>query len=156
MTENEDMELRQESSDSSLGTLSASFQFTGPLPPPGILEQYERIQPGTADRIIKMAEAEQRHRQTMQEKLIDCQVLDVKQARFERRLGQFFGFGIGVVSILAGSVTAVMGAPIAGGLIGSTGVIGLVSVFVTGRRSLPKDQNPPLLEGSSDEGLEEA
>ena len=34
--------------------------FSGPLPPPRGLDDYDRICPGAADRIIKMAEAEQR------------------------------------------------------------------------------------------------
>ncbi len=36
--------------------ISASVQFTGPIPHPGILEQYNRILPSAADRIISMAE----------------------------------------------------------------------------------------------------
>ena len=34
--------------------------FSGPLPPPSILEDYDRVCPGAADRIIKMAEKEQK------------------------------------------------------------------------------------------------
>jgi len=34
--------------------------FSGPLPPPQILADYERTMPGAADRIFKLAEAEQR------------------------------------------------------------------------------------------------
>ena len=34
--------------------------FSGPLPPPKILEDYDRVCPGAADRIIKMAEKEQK------------------------------------------------------------------------------------------------
>ncbi|MCS6245397.1 MAG: DUF2335 domain-containing protein [Opitutus sp.] len=36
--------------------------FSGPLPPPDLLEAYERTSSGLADRIVKMAEAEQAHR----------------------------------------------------------------------------------------------
>lgn len=37
-------------------------QFTGPLPPPEQLLQYEQISPGFADRIVTMAEKEQENR----------------------------------------------------------------------------------------------
>ncbi len=33
-----------------------SAEFKGPLPPPGLLRQYEDVLPGSADRIFKMAE----------------------------------------------------------------------------------------------------
>ena len=33
--------------------------FSGPLPPPDLLDAYERTSPGLADRIVKMAENEQ-------------------------------------------------------------------------------------------------
>ena len=122
--------------------IEASYQFTGPLPPPVVLEQYNRILPDAADRIVSMAEREQDHRHKMQEKLIDAQIFDVKQERGERRLGQIFGLSIGVVSIVSGSITAVLGAPIAGGVIGSAGVVGLVSVFVLGRREQQDTQAP--------------
>ena len=124
--------------------ISASWQFTGPIPPPGIIGQYNSILPGAADRILSMAEKEQEHRHKMQEKLVDSQVLDQKQQRGEKRLGQFFGFIIGVVSIVGGSWTAVSSSSIAtsvaGGFIGSSGVVALVSVFVYGRREEQNDQ----------------
>lgn len=37
-------------------------EFSGPLPHPGILEGYEKILPGSADRILTMAEEEANHR----------------------------------------------------------------------------------------------
>jgi uncharacterized membrane protein len=49
-------------------------------------------------------------------------------------LGQFFGLIIGLTAIISGAVIATQGAQWAGGFIGGGGVIGLVSVFVLGRR----------------------
>lgn len=127
---------------------SASVEITGPIPSPTILEQYNRILPSAADRIISMAEREQEHGHKMQEKLVDSQILDKKQERTEKRLGQIFGLTIGVVAILAGSATVVLNSSIAGevagGLIGSSGVIGLVSVFVLGRREQKSAQYAQL------------
>lgn len=49
-------------------------------------------------------------------------------------LGQVFGLIIGITAIVSGALTAYHGSPMAGGFIGGGGVIGLVSVFVLGRR----------------------
>ena len=48
--------------------VSLEQHFTGPLPPPQILKGYEEVHPGTAERIISMAESEQQHRHNMQRK----------------------------------------------------------------------------------------
>jgi len=37
-------------------------QWSGPLPPPEALEKFNAVIPNGADRIVKMAEAEQAHR----------------------------------------------------------------------------------------------
>ena len=44
-------------------------EFSGPIPPPNIIEGYEKIVPGSADRIISMAERQSEHRQKMEQKM---------------------------------------------------------------------------------------
>ncbi len=39
-------------------SISAERSFSGPIPPPWLLSQYEEILPGSADRIMTMAELE--------------------------------------------------------------------------------------------------
>ena len=48
----------------------AKAEFSGPIPPPSIIEGYERVLPGSADRIISMAEKQSEHRQKMEDKMI--------------------------------------------------------------------------------------
>ena len=43
--------------------VAVSQSFSGPLPPPEVLEHYERIAPGTAERLLAMAESQSAHRQ---------------------------------------------------------------------------------------------
>ena len=105
--------------------------FKGPLPPPTILKQYNTIDPTFADRIVKMAKGEQQHRQNMDKYLIEGQFR-------ERRIGQIFGLIIGIAAIIGGVVASLFGAEISGGFIGFGGVIGLVAVFVIGRRTKKK------------------
>jgi uncharacterized membrane protein len=45
-------------------------EFSGPLPHPHYLEQYNRVLPGLADRITKMAEEQSKHRQIMERRLL--------------------------------------------------------------------------------------
>ena len=39
-----------------ISVTSSRIRFSGPLPPPGMLGEYEKNFPGSADRIIKLAE----------------------------------------------------------------------------------------------------
>ena len=41
-------------------------QFSGPLPPPDVLERYNQVVPDAANRIIAMAEQETGHRRNIQ------------------------------------------------------------------------------------------
>lgn len=41
-------------------------RFTGPIPPPDLLAEYDQILPGLAERIVTMAEGEANHRRGIQ------------------------------------------------------------------------------------------
>ena len=69
-------------------------EFSGPIPPPSIIEGYERVLPGSADRIITMAEKQSEHRQKMEEKMISAESRD-------SLLGVIFAFLLGVGCIIA-------------------------------------------------------
>ncbi|MEO0986862.1 MAG: DUF2335 domain-containing protein [Cyanobacteria bacterium J06639_14] len=113
---------------------AASLNFSGPLPPPQILAQYNNAHPDAADRILKMAEREQQHRHETQSKMVETHISDLKAARHEKRLGQILGFTIGAICIFAGLTAVLADHPVSGTIFGSTGVVGLVSVFVAGRQ----------------------
>ena len=102
-------------------------QFRGPLPPPDVLEKYNQVAPDAANRIITMAEQETSHRRDMEHLIISNEYKEAK-------IGQICAVLIGSLAIIAGSVISVLGAQLAGAAIGGCGVIGLVSVFVIGRK----------------------
>ena len=55
---------------------------------------------------------------------------------------------IGLSTVIAGSITAVLGAPASGGFIGTMGVTGLVAVFVfSGKKETKAD--PPVKDTTS-------
>ncbi len=78
--------------------------FTGPIPPFSELEKYEKILPGSADRIIKMAEKEQIqiHRHSMESKFISFDL------RYEK-LGLNYGFILAFLSLIIGLVLFLFG-----------------------------------------------
>lgn len=100
---------------------------SGPLPPAEELEKYEKLLPGLADRIVKMAEKEQDHQHDMQKTGLKGEIWD-------GRIGQILGFLIGFGALGYGSHTAIAGAEITGGFIGVGGIGSLVAVFVYGRK----------------------
>jgi uncharacterized membrane protein len=83
---------------------------------------------------MSLAEKESEHRRNLEKQSIEVEMEDHRQQNIEIRLGQIFAFSIGVITILAGSYTAINGAQIAGSLIGTAGVAGLASVFIIGHK----------------------
>lgn len=106
--------------------------FSGPIPPPEQFEQYENILPGSADRILKMAEKQQDHRIEIEKEAIS------KSLNLNRR-GQTFGF-ITMLLMLALSVFfALNGMKVWAGTIGSVTIVTLVALFVTGNAQNSKE-----------------
>ena len=67
--------------------------FSGPLPPPEVLEKFERVSPGAAKIIVDMAKNQSEHRQGLENRVIDSGINNSK-------LGLIFGLTIGMVGIL--------------------------------------------------------
>ena len=106
--------------------------FQGPIPPPQVLQQYERIIPGAAERILKMAENQSKHRHIMEKSIINSNISNEKK-------GLIFGFIIGLFAITVGLICTFLGQPLPGSFIGGGGVIGLVVVFVYGSQKRTKN-----------------
>ncbi|MBI5885617.1 MAG: DUF2335 domain-containing protein [Deltaproteobacteria bacterium] len=109
-------------------------RFSGPLPPPKILEQYERVLLGSAERILKMAEKEQGHRHSIQKQEVDG-VFGLQ------RWGQLFGFLIAMVAFIVGGILVYLGHDWVGGILMGGTVVSLVTVFVIGTRRKPEKEN---------------
>lgn len=129
-----------------------SMMFSGPLPPPDVLERYDSIVPEGADRLLSMVEKEQKHRLEMREKLVDCQVIDISSARKQTGRGQVFGLIIGLSIIFAGVLMTYWGYAIPGATVITGTVAGGVGVFVIGRKGA---ENDDALVPSGDSDLEE-
>lgn len=106
-------------------------EFSGPIPPPSIIKGYEEVVPGSADRIIKMAEKQSEHRQQMEEIMIKTEARD-------SLLGILFAFVLGIGCIVA-SIVIVIAVPenagaISGALIGMTGIGSIIVTFIKSTR----------------------
>lgn len=100
--------------------------FSGPVPHPALLKDYDLLVPGAANRILLMAEQDAKHQQTME-------LATLKAAEESSKRGQYFGLTIGLAALLASVTTLALGSPAVAGIIGGTTVVGLVSVFIIGR-----------------------
>lgn len=99
------------------------------MPPPEILRQYDEILPGSAERIMAMAEDESSHQKKMEKSAMDL------KSR-ETRRGQYLAMATVIVAFSAATVCAYFGAQTAAVVIGGTTVVGLVAAFITGRTGI--------------------
>lgn len=100
--------------------------FSGPLPPPSMLGEYNRVHPGSADRILAMAEKEQAHRVSSESTALQASVKDSK-------LGQYFGFGLAVLCIGGGIYLAIQGMTVAAVALIVASASGLAGRFLRNR-----------------------
>lgn len=110
---------------------SSSF-FSGPLPPPQFLREYEEILPGSADRIVALAENEQ----GIREKLIST-VSSVSKWKIlsSTVVSLFLTAGL----IFGGLEFAKIGEPTLGGLIGGSAILPVIVNIVLIIMSLRED-----------------
>ena len=125
MAEPIDLDTRQPQPPARRVSTSISA-FQGPLPPPEILEQYNRIVPNGAERIVSMAESQMRHRQTLESAVVNGNI--TAQSR-----GQTMGFILGLVAILGGIGLIAFNKNAEGLAAIITAFASLAGVFVYGR-----------------------
>lgn len=105
--------------------LSQAVTFSGPLPPPEILHEYNKALKGAAERIFAMAEAQAKHRQELEKRIVQSDIL-------KSYLGLGAGFLIAAIAIICGAVVAANDQPWAGAAIGGAPVAALVWAFLRG------------------------
>jgi len=111
--------------------------FSGPLPPPEILEHYNRIIPNSADRLLKIVELQSEHRRTCEAKGLDAGISIAKR-------GQILAFVLSLVGFGTAILCAYLDQPVPSTVIGGGTLIGLASLFIKGRthkRFEEKDEN---------------
>jgi uncharacterized membrane protein len=100
--------------------------YSGPIPPPIMLDQYEEVHGGLATRIVSMAEIEQHHRHQIENTAISGEISKDKR-------GQFFAL-ITSILIISGSIGLIsFGHEVSGTVLMGTTVLGLAYMFITGK-----------------------
>ena len=72
------------------------MSFSGPVPPPAVLAEFERTLPGAANRILSLAEAQARHRQSIEFRLVSARARAVTR-------GQWLAFLVVVAGMSCGT-----------------------------------------------------
>lgn len=106
--------------------LMQKASFSGPLPPPSILGEYNNVLEGSAERIMSLAEKEQQHRHYIEKKALNGHI------NLDRR-GQYLGFSVATFALGCATFLIANGYVISGTIIGSLDIVALVGAFVYGR-----------------------
>ena len=115
-----------------ISILSRMEKFSGPLPPPVILEHYNKIIPDGANRILKLVEQQQTHRHHLEKTVIEG---DVK--RSDR--GLILGFIIALVISVGGMILIAIGCDISGLSLILGGIVTLTGIFVYSKKVRKQD-----------------
>ncbi|MCA3442503.1 MAG: DUF2335 domain-containing protein [Rhodobacter sp.] len=92
--------------------ISQTMSYSGPLPPPAMMAQYNEALPGLADRIMKLAEQEQGIRRRDNGWILSNDTLRV--------VGSIL---VSLGLIAAGVYCGVIGEPWLGGVLGTSGAV---------------------------------
>jgi len=85
-------------------TLESLSAYSGPFPPPELLAEFDRVLPGTAQRLLDWTERQIDHRQGLEK-----QQVEGSERRMDR--GQIFGFGVAFVALVVAGEIATLGPP---------------------------------------------
>jgi uncharacterized membrane protein len=100
--------------------------FQGPLPSPSILSAYKDVEPTAPDRIISMAESQQKHHNSIQKTQIDGSLR-------LNTLGMVFAFIIAMTMIILTTVLIMSDHKIPAAVMGGTTMVILVGMFLRGQ-----------------------
>ncbi|MBI3922627.1 MAG: DUF2335 domain-containing protein [Armatimonadetes bacterium] len=108
----------------------AHFQlehFAGPIPPPQLLKAFDLVQPGFAERIVKMAESQMEHRMSLEKMVIQG---DHQRAN----CGLGLAFTLSMAFLAVSYLLVRDGHEVAGGVLGTVDLVGLASAFIYGTK----------------------
>ena len=104
------------------------LQYSGPIPHPGILEHYNKILPGAAERILKMAEEQAEHR-----RMLEKQALATDSRNSTLGVISALIITLSILAIAAYSIYLAL--PWVAAIISAIGITSLVGTFIYGTRS---------------------
>jgi uncharacterized membrane protein len=115
--------------------------FAGPLPHPSILRGYDDVVPGAAERIIAMAEKEQTHRHSWEQRALTADT-------WYAMIGMLAGWTV-AMGLAGGAVVAAMyDQPSVGIALAAASATGMVWKLVQGRSEKSEQQVQPPKQGT--------
>lgn len=102
-------------------------EFSGPIPPPSMLGEYDEVHAGLANRIVSMAESQQLHRQTLEKQSVEAAI------KTESR-GQHYALALSVLIIIGSLFLIATGKEVSGTVLAGGTLTGLAYIFITGRK----------------------
>ena len=107
--------------------------WSGPLPPPPVLKQYDDLVPGAAERMVRITESQAEHRIRMESAVI---LGDARRSA----AGLIFAFILSLLIISLGAYAVIWGNPWVGVAVIGINIAGLAGVFVYGTNSRRRER----------------
>ena len=114
--------------------VTRQISFSGPLPPPSLLAQYNEIIPNGAERMLAMAEKQASHRENL-----ETQVIKNNLAR--QREGSWFAFILVLVALVGGMFLIYAGKNVYGLAAIITALVSLAGVFFFSKYEQRKERH---------------
>lgn len=108
-------------------TVSKKMSYSGPVPPPDMLKEFNKYIPNGAERFMIMAEEQSRHRQEIDKKSISAAISIEK-------LGMILGFILFIILIGGAFALAYLGKEIATGIFLAPSVVAVIGYFINTSR----------------------
>lgn len=120
-------------------------EFSGPLPHPSLLKEYQELIPDSPERFLQMVEEEGKHRRETETKNIKYRSeLEIKaiseKISYDKR-GQWMAFILAVSIISIGAISIFNGDTIPGSITLGISAVGLAGVFIKGKNPVSKENN---------------
>lgn len=115
-------------------SMSVSKTHSGPLPDVETLEGYDRIIPNGGERLMQQVEKQSEHRRKLESSV-------VKWNNIQSFMGQLFGLIVAMGFLYVTYLLAMGGHDTVASILGGTTIVGLVSVFVYGKKKQSEDFN---------------
>lgn len=119
--------------------LEYSSRFSGPLPPPALLADYEKAVPGLAAQIVSMARQEQDHRHSLDREDQRIVGKNMSATANDTRVGQLLGAMVAIGVLVVAAYMVRKDYPAAAAFMTAADLGSLVGVFIYGKqRSNPE------------------
>lgn len=131
-----------------LSMMTKQESFSGPLPHPSHLKGYAEVYKDAPEKIFKMTEEQQIHRQSLENRNMSLEELTRKRILGQQSAGMYLGFSLALIFLFGGFTCILMDKEGIGITVLAGVIIGLVALFISQR---PNKNSPPEASIEEDE-----